>query len=322
MKASNYNIIDERALSQQEVVKGMDFEQVLKIKPVPNVPLKSWIFGSVVVISIVASVFFFVNSNKSELKNTSAPKTDSIIRTTEPALDPEPKEEVTVIEKKDKMKAKDTVLTTKGISIKDEENYDAYAASEAGLVKSVKFKTRFNVDAETAITIEDSIYGPTNVSIGRGDFCEYKDPGNELSEESNSAWFKFTIKRDTLLTFHIVPTLKTDNYDFALFKCDNYNCMRDFKLGKLKPVAFCFSWNTSQNANTGLSRKGKDTTFQMTNAYGSRTGRTYAGAIRVKAGETYYLMVNVSSVNLQDPEGFMIYFYNYLPKSKVNSYKQ
>lgn len=321
MNGNNYKIIEERLLSQMEVTKGMDFEQVLKIKVTPKFPMKNLIVGGAVALGIAVGAYIFVNSSKTEVKEKSMPKVDSAVHTIEPKLAPETKEEAKAIEKNAKSVIEDTVVDTKPVSNAEIESEDNYSSSDVGVVRSVKFKTRFNVDAETAITIKDSIFGPTNVSIGRGDFCEYKDPMNELSEETNSAWFKFTMKKDTLLTFHIVPTLRTDNYDFALFKCDNYNCMRDFKLGKLKPVTSCFSWNTTQNANTGLSRRVQDTTFQMIKHGGSRTGRTYAGAIRVKAGETYYLMVNASSVNLQDPEGFMIYFYNYLPKSKANTYK-
>jgi hypothetical protein len=319
MKASNYKIIDERTLSQTEVLKGMDFEHVLKIKPVSNVALKTWIFGGVVVLGVVAGAYLFVNNDKKEIKNDQEPKVDSVIHAIKTELKSEKKEELKITKKTETVQLKDTVSNLGATSKVEEENDDNYSPSEAREIKSVKFKVRFNTDAETAITIKDSIYGPTNVSLGKGDYCEFKHSTIEKAVEKNSAWFKFDIKKDTLLTLHIVPTLKSDDYDFALFKCDNYNCMRDLKLGKLKPVTFCYSWNSSENPNTGLSRRNKDTTFQMED-YGGRHGRTYAGAIRVKAGETYYLMVNNSLALSREPDGFMIYFYNYLPKSKANQY--
>ncbi|MBL7918323.1 MAG: hypothetical protein JNM96_07980 [Bacteroidia bacterium] len=127
------------------------------------------------------------------------------------------------------------------------------------------------------------------------------------------------MKKDTLLTFHIVPKLKTDDYNIALFKCSGPSCMNEIARNKIKPIRVCFSWNTSHNCNTGLSSKQKDTTY-MAQGIGVNVGPTYASALKVKAGETYYLLVNANSVNLQDPEGFTIYFYNYLPKNKTNTY--
>jgi len=65
---------------------------------------------------------------------------------------------------------------------------------------------------------------------------------------------------------------------------------------------------------TGLSEYSQD--FDILGG----PGPAYVSGISVKAGETYYLMVNCSGQmyisKKQYPLGFNIYFYNYYPKRK------
>ncbi len=324
MESGNYKIIEERLLSKEEILKGMDFDVALKKSTLAKTSLLTkgiLIAASIVVATVAILVILNLNSKrpKPKLEKDQPVKEkqikDSVVQEKQQVSEArEGKKEIKIPMKKDTAQA---VVESKAKEVVEE-----YSDIPFLTPKSLPFKKRFNTDAESAITIKDSIYGPTNVSIGRGDYCEYNDPNLDKTIEKNSAWFKFTIRRDTVLTFHIVPTLKTDDYDFALFKCDEYSCMSEIKRAKLKPVRYSFAWNTTHNTNTGLSSNGRDTTWQNQTFYKNFTGKTYAPALKVKAGETYYLMVTISTIDTQnkDPEGFMIYFYRNLPKGRANTY--
>jgi len=168
-----------------------------------------------------------------------------------------------------------------------------------------------NADAKNAIEIEDSIVGPLNVSLGYGLKNELKQLTSSLYHEDNSAWFKFTVNYDTVLTFDIAPFDSLDDYDFVLFKCTDTSCIDNNE--KFKPIRACFSICISKSGMTGLSE------YTTGNVIRSGPGPAYASSVRVKAGETYYLMINYGQEYMNErrhPIGFMIYFYNYCPKKK------
>jgi hypothetical protein len=325
MQIRNYKIIEDRPeLTKEQIAAGMNFAAVAITISIPKkFPLNTLVIvGITGAIGISALSFFLNRSNPVPIKNKIA------IDTVNNAINPEPKIHIessnteTAVKPIQKITQANTV-TVFDKTIPELKKDDLEEKEDVGIEEeqlSVSFKKRFNADASNAIVITDSIYGPVNVSIGYGDVLEYKDKANPKISERNSAWFKFTIKRDTLLTFHIVPKLKTDDYDFALYKCTNDNCVREIVSGQLRPIRSRFSWNTSQNCNLGLSNNAKDTLFEAFGV-GVIVGPTYASALKVKAGETYYLMVNAPSADRQEPEGFMIYFYNYMPKKKANKYK-
>ena len=168
-----------------------------------------------------------------------------------------------------------------------------------------KLKTP-NTDFETALEIKDSIIGPTNVCNGYG---SHKD--NIL--ETNSAWYKFTINKDTILTFDIVPNNPDDDYDFMLFKCPNKDCIDKIRKSKIKPDRACWSFNTANYSATGMS-----VNFNV--AYvDPGPGQAYASGLPVKAGETYYLMVSLGQqCSYYNSKGYTIYFHNFWPKKPAN----
>jgi outer membrane protein OmpA-like peptidoglycan-associated protein/thioredoxin-related protein len=171
-----------------------------------------------------------------------------------------------------------------------------------------KLKKLNNTDFNTAIEVEDSIVGPVNVSLGYGQFQEFCT--KDLSEE-NSAWFKFTIDYDTTLTFDIVPIDSLDDYDFVLFKCSDGNCIDKNGKKNIKIERYCLSYCTSKSGMTGLSK------YVLNKEVGVGPGPAYVSAVYVKAGETYYLMVDYAyNVSDKNPLGFKIYFYNYFPKKR------
>jgi outer membrane protein OmpA-like peptidoglycan-associated protein len=167
-------------------------------------------------------------------------------------------------------------------------------------------------DFATAIEIHDSIVGPVNVKYGCGNHLDIKI-NNEL-QEHNSAWFKFTIDKDTMLTFDIVPNQPKDDYDFVLFKCPNKDCLYKIETKSVTPDRWCFSVNYDKYGSTGLSEYVEETHVKL------GPGAGYVSALSVKAGETLYLMVDWPYRSTSN--GFTIYFYNYWPnKPTEKSFK-
>jgi hypothetical protein len=322
MEKKNYKIIENRAdLSNEQIVLATSFVFVLgKVSSPKGFPFATLVIGGLAAAAIVAGLFVYINSEKAQPTQSTTPAIDTVIN----------------IEKEEKpitasiLKTQPPALKAPGKIGKDTGNKlipvnaDVIEVGETDkdVSPALPFTAKPYADIRNAISIKDSIYGPVNVSRGYGDYKEYIVPGNIRATESNSAWFTFRILRDTLLTFHIVPNLKTDDYDFDLFKCEGSSCIQDIASGKIKPVRSCLSWNTSQNCNTGLSNRATDTTCQALDFKGIEQGKTYASGIKVKGGDVFYLLVNAPAVGHQDPEGFVIYFYNYLPKIKANNYNK
>ncbi|MFH1004495.1 MAG: OmpA family protein [Bacteroidota bacterium] len=176
-----------------------------------------------------------------------------------------------------------------------------------------KFTRIPNADAKNAIEIKDSIAGPFNVSYEYGMRKEYQlKYADAIINEMNSVWFKFTIHYDTMLTFDIVPFDSLDDYDFVLFKCSDTNCIDEKGNGIFKKIRSCWSQCFSKSGLTGLSKYTIGTDISV------GPGPAYVSSIQVKAGETYYLVIDFGQEYLSEraPAGFKIYFYNYYPKRK------
>ena len=176
---------------------------------------------------------------------------------------------------------------------------------------SVKLAVLPYADAKNAIEIEDSIVGPVNVSIGYGAKNEYQSGKLKNVGESNSIWFKFTIDHDTTLTFDLVPLDSMDDYDFTLFREYVRDTLKQQK--GLIPIKVCFSYCTSKSGMTGLSD------YSQLTEVGAGFGPAYVGAVPVKAGETFYIMVDYADTYLiqhRSPLGFKLYFYDYYPKKR------
>jgi outer membrane protein OmpA-like peptidoglycan-associated protein len=167
-----------------------------------------------------------------------------------------------------------------------------------------------NADYTMAMEVHDSIVGPVKVNKGFGSKMEYRID-NDVKEE-NSAWFKFTIDHDTILTLDIVPNDPKDDFDFVLFKsASNYTSPNNIIPSLIKPERVCFSQNYDKNGSTGLSE------YYTTTYVGPGPGSGYVAGLPIKAGETCYLMVTYSNVYPKNPDDFTIYFYNYWPNKPV-----
>ncbi|MCE3228266.1 MAG: hypothetical protein K0S32_2817 [Bacteroidetes bacterium] len=324
-----YKIIEERKdPSREEIVAGMNFAAItsgMVILPKRSFP-KSFLIAGLGIVAIATSLFIYKQSNipspiekpkkekvKCAISDTNSQYIKNVNKTVGAATSG-----TTIIKLapgtrtvSDLVKSIDSIFS---------ETPSVIVAEEATVL--LPFKKLINADSKYAIELPMTVYGPVNVSQGYGDVSEYKEKITKLYEETNSAWFKFTIPKDTMLTFHIVPQLQTDDFDFILYKCTGEGCLKEFMPKKLLPVKKCLSWNTSHNCNTGLSQTAKDTLYEAVFANGEKQGQTYASGLKVKAGETYYLMVNTNMNNHQEPSGFMIYFFNHLPKKKANTYKK
>jgi hypothetical protein len=314
----NYKIFEERLeLTKEQISEGMNFNSVLKTASTPGifksgVSVTSKMLVILGVTSIIASTILLIMLFASRTKPNLIQKQNHTIDTTTFAISPLVSD--SLVPKKE---AKHELLSNsdKKAGLTRDSNLNEIKTNSSEIVIeriSLPFEKLINADSRYAILIKDSIYGPTNVSLGYGTYKEYKEKTDLRLSEQNSAWFKFTIKKDTLLTFHIVPQLGTDDYDFVLYKVLD---------DKLEMVRSCFSYNTTLNKNTGLSNSNMDTTYHAKTWGGTPQGKTYAQALKVKANETYYLMINNSMGTGQDPSGFTIYFYNYLPKNKANRYQ-
>lgn len=165
-----------------------------------------------------------------------------------------------------------------------------------------------NADLVNATYIKDSIAGPFNVSLGYGDKREIGRTDGAFYGENNSAWFKFKVEYDTVLTLDILPLDSTDDYDFVLFKCS-----RDKKSNKETYIKLreCWSQCYSKSGMTGLSM------YSNSVKINGGSGPAYAAAVSVKKGDVYYLMIDYEQSYLSNgitPKGFTIYFYNLFPK--------
>ena len=170
-------------------------------------------------------------------------------------------------------------------------------------------------DAEGAIAINDSIYGPATTCTGFGKKKEMFNVGHTAAE-TNSIWFKFTVSRDELLEFNLVPLRRTDDYDFALFRCPDSLSVANIAKGKNKPVRFNFSANSEKCGSTGLSVSAD--TFAPPGF-----GPHYVAALRVKRGDQFYLMVNLGQEYMPNgslyhglAQPFTLYFNDYWPLKK------
>lgn len=173
-----------------------------------------------------------------------------------------------------------------------------------------------NDSFEHALSIKDSVIGPLNVfkaSDPEKILYMTSDMRTQLHKE-NPAYFKFTVLKDTLLTFDIVPEDPTEDYDFLLYRCSSRTCVEDIKKKNIKPTRFCISINEEKNSSTGLSINSKAP------GIGGGIGPAYASALPVKAGEVYYLVICYPEFYFTEqlkpfPKGFKIYFYdNWLQK--------
>ena len=217
-------------------------------------------------------------------------------------------------------------LTANGVNYDPQEIWKSMLSAAYNLPVTPLYNKRLtrisNTDCITALEIEDSIVGPYNVSPDHGKYVvETIEPQAEKQcaecVENHFAWFKFTIDRDTILTFDLVPIHSQDDYDFTLFRCPDTGFVFANGTSNLKEIRYCLGNNRYNDGKTGMSRYSE---LERILPGSKPDGPAYTSALRVKAGETYYLMISYADWYYKHgcmPQGFKLYFYDFLPRKRA-----
>lgn len=120
--------------------------------------------------------------------------------------------------------------------------------------------------------------------------------------EDNVVWFKLNVTSSGIMVFKIVPTLSTDDYDWALLNGTGKNCN---EIGYTDVIRCNFNTNApvTFGGQTGLNM-----TSTTTSVPGGTTGSNFCKYVEVTAGETYYLMVNNFGIGGSPTSGFNLDF--------------
>lgn len=115
------------------------------------------------------------------------------------------------------------------------------------------------------------VFGPTTAPAEIGNMV------NDFTLVKHPTWYKFTVQKNGILLFDIIPLNSKDNYDFMLFK-DEDNFCKKFNEGKLKPIRSNFNPPENTKGITGLSYNGEKSDYEK--------------GVPVKKGDAFYLALN------------------------------
>ncbi len=115
------------------------------------------------------------------------------------------------------------------------------------------------------------IFGPTTPPE------EVGQAANDFSLPKHPTWYKFTVQKNGILLFDIIPLNSKDNYDFMLFRDEDNFCTK-FKEGKIKPIRANFNPPANDKGITGLSYSGEKPDFEK--------------GVPVSKGDKFYLALN------------------------------
>lgn len=115
------------------------------------------------------------------------------------------------------------------------------------------------------------IFGPTTSPAETGNMV------NDFTLVKHPTWYRFTVQKNGILLFDIIPLNSKDNYDFMLFK-DEDNFCKKFNEGKLKPIRSNFNPPANDKGITGLSYSGEESDFGK--------------GVPVSKGDAFYLALN------------------------------
>jgi outer membrane protein OmpA-like peptidoglycan-associated protein len=157
-------------------------------------------------------------------------------------------------------------------------------------------------DCKNAIEISTlSKFGPTNSPKE----LKVKSTNNPFERAQYPVWYRFTIAKDGVLLFDIIPIDPKDNYDFLLYKIDDNNYCSKIKSGELEAIRSNFErTDIALQGKTGLSITGKP--------------ESYSKGIDVKKGEQYLLVLN----NMYKGKGHTLtfsYLENFIVKGNITN---
>ena len=144
-------------------------------------------------------------------------------------------------------------------------------------------------DCLGAIPVCQEIYVQENSYSGTGNYpneipTSGSCPGNCMSSgEKNDVWYIFTVQTSGDLGFSITPNNNSDDYDWAVYKLDQYDC--EDLYSHINQMQVSCNWSgtsgiTGPNGNSSLNCQGAG-------------GSPYNALIPVSAGQTY--VINISN---------------------------
>lgn len=145
-----------------------------------------------------------------------------------------------------------------------------------------------NQDCLGAITVCQSVYNQLNSYTGTGNYPNEipttgSCPGNCLSTgEINDVWYIFTVNTGGNLGFKITPNNQSDDYDWAVYSLNEYDCEDIYSHVAQMQVSCNYSGTSGE---TGA-------TLQNGNNCQDAGGSKYCKFIPVLAGETYVLNIS------------------------------
>ncbi len=157
---------------------------------------------------------------------------------------------------------------------------------------SVAFTNAQNlVDISNTSTCEQAldisrfhIFGPTTPPAETGSVS------NDFTLAKHPTWYKFTVQKNGILLFDIIPLNSKDNYDFMLFR-DEPDFCKKYNEGKIKPIRSNFNPPANDKGITGLSYSGDEADFEK--------------GVPVSKGDVFYLALN----NMyRDGKGHTVFF--------------
>lgn len=170
-----------------------------------------------------------------------------------------------------------------------------YSSFAQNSLPALKDKARDSVysDCANARVIKLSGYnkiGPTQAPLSGGIVNEIskKKQGTSFTfeEEHHTAWYKLLVGLSGHLCFDIIPESAKDDYDFMLFKAGTNFC-DSLAANTIAPVRACISRDKKElSGRTGLSYKSQKELVK------DGVGDAYVKPLEVKAGETYYLVLD------------------------------
>ena len=126
--------------------------------------------------------------------------------------------------------------------------------------------------------------------LGPGKVIEVYSSSTSLyafKKEHHTVWYKFSVKRNCTLEFTIIPDHPNDDYDFILFRADGERSCEQIQKAELKPVRS----NISRPAENSHGKTGLGQGAQTAYVHEGK-GNNWSLPLRVKAGETYFLVLD------------------------------
>ena len=161
-------------------------------------------------------------------------------------------------------------------------------------------------DAVPITLVKPSQYGPTQSPhlFGAKQEITSTDRNSEVSfaQEHNSAWYLLSIKYDGELTFEIVPTDSTNDYDFLLYPYRDSTFCDQLMARRISPIRSNIAANVHalDHGATGLSQTARQDFHRQ------GVGDQFSRSLAVKKGEKYMLVLDNVTPN---GRGHTIFFH-------------